>query len=135
MIREPKRPIIIPADIKPSEDFLKVDGVFNCGAAKLGDEYILLCRVAESCQDQEKEHVCIPVYDECKERLKIERLSMEEIRNRYDMSDSRMIFKKNASGIKNKISYFHLPSKTGIQRGRHSLQSGGQAGSAVSGAI
>ena len=74
MIREPKRPIITPADVKPSRDFLKVDGVFNCGAAKLGDEYILLCRVAESCREQEDGYVCIPVYNEKTERLEVVKL-------------------------------------------------------------
>lgn len=104
MIREPKRPIITPEDVKPSRDFLKVDGVFNCGAAKLGEEYILLCRVAESCREQEEGYVCVPVYDERENCLKKEKLSVEEIGQKYDMSDSRMIFRKNACGVK-KIKY------------------------------
>ncbi len=120
MIREPRKPIIIPEDVKPSRDFLKVDGVFNCGAAKLGDEYILLCRVAESCREQEEGYVNIPVYDERAERLKIERISLEEIRNRYDMSDSRMIYRKNAGGIK-KIKYLTSISHLRLARSRDGI--------------
>jgi len=63
MIREPQKPILTAADIKPSREFLKVDGVFNCGAAKKDNEYILLCRVAESCAIQEEDYLCYPVYD------------------------------------------------------------------------
>lgn len=120
MIREPKKPIIIPADVKPSEHFLKVDGVFNCGAAMLGDEYILLCRVAESCREQEEGYVCVPVYDEREGRLKTEKLSLEEIGQKYDMSDSRMIFRKNASGIK-KIKYLTSISHLRLARSRDGI--------------
>lgn len=120
MIREPKRPIITPADVKPSRDFLKVDGVFNCGAAKLGDEYILLCRVAESCREQEEGYVCIPVYNEKLERLEVVKLDREEAESKYDMSDSRMIFRKNASGIK-KIKYLTSLSHLRLARSRDGI--------------
>lgn len=43
-----KNPLIVPADVTPSRPEFKVDGIFNCGVAKLGEEIILLCRVAES---------------------------------------------------------------------------------------
>lgn len=117
MIREPKNPIITPADVKPSQDYLKVDGVFNCGAVKHGDEYLLLCRVAESCAVQEEGYVCIPVYDEENDCLKIEKLSAEEIQEKYDMSDSRMICRKNVNGIKKikfltSISHLRLARST-----------------------
>lgn len=104
MTREPKRPIISPADIRPSQEFLKVEGVFNCGAAKLGDEYILLCRVAESCREQEAGYICVPVFDEEQECLKIEKLSREDVEARYDMSDSRVIFRKGENGTR-KVKY------------------------------
>lgn len=120
MIREPRNPIIIPADVRPSRDFLKVDGVFNCGAAMLGDEYILLCRVAESCREQQKGHVCVPVYDEREDRLRIERISQEEIEKKYDMSDSRMIFKRNAGGVK-KIQYLTSISHLRLARSRDGI--------------
>lgn len=120
MIREPKNPIIIPEDVKPSKDFLKVDGVFNCGAAKLGDEYILLCRVAESCREQDEGYVCVPTYDEREDCLRIEKINREEIKNRYDMSDSRMIFTRNAGGVK-KIKYLTSISHLRLARSRDGI--------------
>ncbi|MBD5460881.1 MAG: glycosidase [Lachnospiraceae bacterium] len=104
MTREPKYPVITTADVKPSRDFLKVDGVFNCGAAKLGAEYILLCRVAESCARQEEGYISIPVYDEREDDLKVEKISVEELRKEYDTKDSRMIYRINENGIR-KIKY------------------------------
>lgn len=120
MIREPKKPIINPEDVKPSRDFLKVDGVFNCGAAKLGDEYVLLCRVAESCREQQEGYVCIPVYDEREDCLKIEKISRKEIGSRYDMSDSRMIYARNAAGVK-KIKYLTSISHLRLARSKDGI--------------
>ena len=117
MIREPKNPIITAADVKPSHDFLKVDGVFNCGAVKMGDEYLLLCRVAESCAEQPEDAVCIPIYDEVLDGLKLERLGREEIDCLYDMSDSRMIYKKNTGSIR-KIKYLTSISHLRLARSR-----------------
>jgi len=47
--RSPHNPIIRIDDLKPSAEGLQVIGVFNPGACRLGDETILLVRVAESC--------------------------------------------------------------------------------------
>ena len=48
MNRAKQNPLITVKDIKPTKPYLKVDGVFNCGATKLNNQYILLLRVAES---------------------------------------------------------------------------------------
>lgn len=117
MKREPKNPIITAADVKPSQDFLKVDGIFNCGAVKAGEEYLLLCRVAESCAEQTEEAVCIPVYDEVRDCLKLERLNRQKADELYDMSDSRMIYKKNTGGAK-KIKYLTSISHLRLARSR-----------------
>lgn len=120
MIREPKNPIICPADVSPSRDFLKVDGVFNCGAAKLGDEYILLCRVAESCREKEEGYLSIPVYDERLDSLKIERLARDQVGLKYDISDSRMIYLTNQDGIR-KIKYLTSISHLRLARSRDGI--------------
>ena len=39
-------PLLTPADVKPSRQDFKIDGVFNCGVTEYKDEVILLCRVA-----------------------------------------------------------------------------------------
>ena len=100
MVREPKKPIITVENVKPSQDFLRVEGIFNCGAARLGEEYLLLCRVAESCAQQEDGFLCIPVYDEAQECLKKERIPLEELKRDYDLSDSRKITSISKSGGK-----------------------------------
>lgn len=45
--RFPENPLITPAQIRPSRPDFEVIGVFNAGVARLGDETILLMRVAE----------------------------------------------------------------------------------------
>ncbi len=103
MIREPEYPIIEAKDVKPSHDWLKVDGVFNCGAVKYKGKYLLLCRVAESCREQAEGELRIPVYDEKADVLKTVTVGSEEM-EKYDFSDSRMICKRLPSGIA-KIKY------------------------------
>lgn len=56
-----KNPIIQPADVKPSREGYRVLGAFNPGAARFGDEIILLLRIAESCE-QKQGSVCTPIY-------------------------------------------------------------------------
>ena len=104
MVREPNNPIITVADVKPSMDFLKVDGIFNCGAAKMGEEYLLLCRVAESCASREEGYISIPVYDEIENRLRIETIPAEEAKQKYDFHDNRVITYINEFGLR-KVKY------------------------------
>lgn len=110
MIRKPDYPIIEPKDVKPSQDWLKVDGIFNCAAVKYREEYLLLCRVAESCREQQKGGFSVPVYDETTDALIKVTLNEEELAG-YDTSDSRLIFTRNAAGyakIKYLTSISHL---------------------------
>ena len=103
MVREPEHPIIEAKDVKPSHDWLKVDGVFNCGVVKYMGKYLLLCREAESCKKERTGERSIPVYDEQEERLKIVTVDATDVK-KYDFSDSRMIYKRAKSGI-SKIKY------------------------------
>ena len=103
MVREPQHPIMEAKDIKPSHDWLKVDGVFNCGAVKYKEEYLLLCRVAESCREERQGERRIPVYDEQAGQLKTVILDTKDTKT-YDFSDPRMIYRRAAAGIA-KIKY------------------------------
>jgi predicted GH43/DUF377 family glycosyl hydrolase len=47
MRRLPENPLITPADVRPSRPDFEVIGTFNAGVARLGDEVVLLLRVAE----------------------------------------------------------------------------------------
>ena len=42
-----ENPILTAADVKPSSSELEVVSVFNAAAARVGDEIVLLLRVAE----------------------------------------------------------------------------------------
>jgi predicted GH43/DUF377 family glycosyl hydrolase len=53
MQRHPENPIIRPRDVKPSAPGLRVRGAFNPGAVRVGEEVILLLRVAEDCEPAE----------------------------------------------------------------------------------
>lgn len=54
-------PLLTPADVKPSRQDFKVDGVFNCGVTEYKGEVILLCRVAESVICKKEDEVCVPI--------------------------------------------------------------------------
>jgi predicted GH43/DUF377 family glycosyl hydrolase len=54
-------PLIAPEDVVPSRNGYQVQGAFNPGAVKYGDEVLLLLRVAESCVPR-KGFVCMPTY-------------------------------------------------------------------------
>jgi predicted GH43/DUF377 family glycosyl hydrolase len=54
-------PLVGPSDVKPSHDGYRVLGAFNPGAAVLGDEIVLLVRVAETCEQVEG-RVRVPTY-------------------------------------------------------------------------
>src|SRR3954468_18063421 len=45
--RVPQNPLITARDVKPSPPTLEVVSVFNAAAARVGDEIVLLLRVAE----------------------------------------------------------------------------------------
>lgn len=49
MIRHPANPLITPEQVRPSAPGYRVRGAFNPAATRIGDEVILLLRVAEDC--------------------------------------------------------------------------------------
>lgn len=96
MKRAHENPLITKEDIKPTADTLKVDGVFNCGATKYKDQYVLLLRIAESAIPKDG-YINIPVLDQ-NNSIKIHTFDMSD--ERYDFSDSRKVV--NQSG---KVEY------------------------------
>lgn len=53
VVRHARNPLITVGDVPPTAAGLEVAGVFNPGACRLGDEVILLLRVAEACAPEE----------------------------------------------------------------------------------
>jgi beta-1,2-mannobiose phosphorylase / 1,2-beta-oligomannan phosphorylase len=56
-------PILSPQRIRPSRPDFEVVGVFNPGVLQIGDETILLLRVAETPREVAKDMVAAPIYD------------------------------------------------------------------------
>ena len=114
MIREPKRPILTKEDVKPTKEFLRVDGIFNCGVTKYKWEYLLLCRVAESCPEGDEPSpsglgVNIPVFDENSHALCLKHINGETLKG-YDVNDSRTIAVVNADGRRSVVNLTSISS-------------------------
>ena len=58
--RSPANPIITPEMVKPSRPDFKVDGTFNAGVTRHGNEIIMLVRIAESVISANPRDVVVP---------------------------------------------------------------------------
>ncbi len=91
-VRRSENPLLTTRDVKPTHKDFRVDGIFNCGAAKYNGEYILLCRVAESVRCDREGYIAFPVITEKEGRAEFEIVSLEKSRYPdYNFSDSRII--------------------------------------------
>lgn len=118
VIRSAKNPLIKPSDVKPSRDEFKVDGVFNCAVCKYNDEYILLCRVAESVKVDNEDEVKIPVVvnENGEDIIKILSFN-KKIDTEFDYSDTRSLWKLDEKGSR-KIAYLTSLSHIRIARSK-----------------
>lgn len=96
-----QNPLLTPGQVKPSREDFKVEGVFNCGVARYGEEIILLCRVAESVIGDTDKEVKIPIVKEVdgEDRIEVVTIRKEE-HPELDFSDSRTIHKMTRTGKK-----------------------------------
>lgn len=110
-------PLLKTADVKPSHETLKVDGIFNCGVTKYNGEYVLLCRIAESVKNSEEGIVAFPtiVRHRDKNVFKIVKLVKSE-HPELDFSDSRTI-SRGGNGYKN-VAYLTSFSHLRIARSK-----------------
>lgn len=61
--RAEQNPVLIPAMVEPSRPDLRVVGAFNPGVVRVGDETVLLLRVAEAPCDVAADEVASPIYE------------------------------------------------------------------------
>jgi predicted GH43/DUF377 family glycosyl hydrolase len=115
-----ENPLITPDDVIPSrEDFL-VEGIFNCGVIKYKDEYILLCRVAESVKTQNNEIVSFPIIVDDNGDSKFNIVTMNKKDHpEYSFTDSRSI--KIESGGRSRIVYLTSLSHLRIARSKDGI--------------
>lgn len=117
-MRSNKNPIITPKDVKPSRENFKVDGVFNCGVTKYNDEIILLCRVAESVINLNKDEIKIPIVSNIDNNYKITIITInKEEHPEYIFDDSRSIWSKDSKGMP-QIEYLTSLSHLRIARSK-----------------
>jgi len=103
--RSEHNPIIRPEDAQPSRDDMEVTGTFNAAATRIGDQTILLVRVAEKpiCLDPAK--VCGVYYDCDNDRVVCRWFSRED--PEVDCSDPRMIFTPDGPFLTS-LSHFRI---------------------------
>jgi predicted GH43/DUF377 family glycosyl hydrolase len=93
--RYSENPLIIPSDVKPSQIELKVDGAFNAGVIRLGDEILMILRVAESVSTSLTNIIDIPTMEEKDGQYELTIKSINRLSNdKYDFSDARGITDK-----------------------------------------
>lgn len=58
-----ENPLIRPDDVKPTYDGWSVEGIYNPGAFKMGDDYCLLARVIEKPIEKDENYISVPMLD------------------------------------------------------------------------
>jgi len=82
-------PIIRRGDIEPSREDFEVIGVFNCGVTRLGEEVVLLLRVAERPVSEVSDSICVAYFDTSSEGYVINSFSKKD--SSIDFSDPRLV--------------------------------------------
>ena len=110
--RSPRNPIIQPKDIKPSRSDFEVIGVFNPAVTRLGDEVILLLRIAERPVNTDPKTALAGIYDADKDLTIIKQFHKDD--PQIDFSDPRLIVTPTETYLTS-ISHFRLArSKDGV---------------------
>ena len=90
LIRSALNPIITPAMVPPSRPDFEVVCAFNAGVARLGNEVILLLRVAERPRSTDPRFGVAPIFDVQTGQMILKTFARDN--PAYDFSDTRMIF-------------------------------------------
>lgn len=112
VIRSSQNPLIEPKDVKPTRDDFEVIGVFNTGVARLGNEIVLLLRVAERPINIRSDILLSAIYDINANEFVIKEFSKDDPDNDY--TDPRLIITPKQTFLTS-ISHLRLAySKDGI---------------------
>ncbi len=103
--RAPENPIIVPRDVKPSQEGFEVIGTFNAAVTRLGNEVILLVRVAERPLNNDPSVVLAAIFDATEGRIVTKPFAREDPAN--DFSDPRLIV-RNGQTYLTSISHLRL---------------------------
>ncbi|MCI1209808.1 MAG: glycoside hydrolase family 130 protein [Treponema sp.] len=86
-----ENPVLTTGDIIPSQDDMKVIGVFNCGGARFQGKTYLICRVAETMEPHDSRKFVVPVIGK-NGHFAAETLDRTD--TRFDFSDGRIVVEK-----------------------------------------
>lgn len=112
VMRYEGNPIIKPEDVKPSRPDFKVVCAFNAGVIRFDGEVLLLMRVAEIPQNNDKNTELVPVFNQDKGELEIK--SFDKTNPNIDFSDSRFVRTADEQFLTS-ISHFRIArSKDGL---------------------
>ncbi|WNR46147.1 glycoside hydrolase family 130 protein [Paenibacillus roseipurpureus] len=112
-IRHTDNPIIKPSDVVPSRSDFEVVCVFNAGVARLGEEVILLLRVAERPRGSRADRHDAPIYNP--QTGEVEVKSFHASMPGCDFSDSRF-FRTPEGTYLTSLSHFRVArSRDGIR--------------------
>lgn len=89
--RHPRNPIVAPEMVRPSRPGWRIDGTFNAGVTRYGDETILLVRVAESVVADDPDTVIVPLLEEVDGVWQCTTRRFRRDDPSYDFSDPRMV--------------------------------------------
>jgi len=110
--RAPGNPIIRPADVPASRNDFEVIGVFNAAVARYRDEVILLLRVAERPNNEDRATVLAPVYDVNQRTVVTRSFAKDDAET--DFSDPRLIVRPDGTYLTS-ISHLRLArSRDGV---------------------
>lgn len=79
--------LLRPADLRPSSPEMEVIGAFNPGAAQVGDEVIVMARVAEAVAERREGWFGLPRWHPAENRLLIDWLAEDEV----ELLDPRVV--------------------------------------------
>jgi beta-1,2-mannobiose phosphorylase / 1,2-beta-oligomannan phosphorylase len=102
-----KNPLLVPSDLKPSKEGMKVECLLNPGVFTFEKKVWLLIRVAE-CPEQKEGSLSIPIYNDSGE---IEILHFDKSDPELDFSDPRVVNYKGQDYLTT-LSHLRLMSST-----------------------
>ena len=120
LTRHKNNPIITDKDVKPSREGWKVEYVMNAGCHRVGDEVLLLLRVAETPLPHKDPNIFqAPYYSEAEGKVMLRPLEKNDPLN--DFRDSRFVLRYDAKGkevlrVLTSISHLRVArSKDGVK--------------------
>jgi beta-1,2-mannobiose phosphorylase / 1,2-beta-oligomannan phosphorylase len=115
-LRNPHNPIVDAARVgPPSSPDLEIVGVFNAGVAVVGDEVVLLLRVAEAVKDVPPSEVATPIFDVSSRRIVTKRWPRTQLED--GGADDSRVFRVDGSLYLSSISHLRRarsPSNDGV---------------------